>query len=360
MIIDRYELTQKLKQLKGLTPPKTTMAITGVLVSFGKIIATNIETTVSAEINLVPEQPFVLPTNAIEMLEKLSCGEVDITVKNNKVKIKHANGTSSFSTIDYSEFPNLIENISLHDCESSISCNGSEFAEYISRVTHISENINGNLIANSVCITGLKAGPVEFATCEGRACAYIQSLKAPEPFKAIVQTATVKKVVSLINGNSSTEFGFYLPDGKHAVFKSGDYTIYTNLVAANFIDYKKAFPQEPKATFGVSKTDLIKSLERAVICSDELSPTVLSADRNELKISVHSSTSAFSETTTLFEDIGETDVKLGVNAKLLTTLLKASDEEEIRLAYSSAVQPLMIDDGLLHQIIMPVRLTEGA
>lgn len=359
MIVNRFELTQKLKQLKGLTPPKTTMAITGVLVSFGKIIATNIETTVSAEINLIPEQPFVLPTNAIEMIEKLSCDEVDITVKSDKVKIKHANGTSSFSTVDFSTFPNLIENISLGNCKSVVACTGGEFTEYISRVTHISENNSSNVIASSVCITGFKSGAVEFATCDGRSCAYIQGLKALNEFKTIIQTATVKKVVSLINGNSNDEFGFFLPDEKHAVFKSGDYTVYTSLISANFIDYKSAFPKEPKATFEVNKNAIIKTLERAIICSDALNPAVITAENTKLNVSVRSATSAFNETTELSHDIGNADVKLGINAKILSALLKASDEEKIRFSFSSAVQPLVVDDGFLHQIIMPVRLTEG-
>ena len=356
MIISRTELTRKLKQLKGLTPPKTTMTIAGVLIKDGKIIATNAETTVTADIDLPIEEPFILPLSAMEMLEKLACDEVDISVKNNKVKIKHKNGTSNFSTVNCSEFPNLIENISFDEGKNVVSCTGSAFAEYISRVTHISDNSSGRVIANAVCITGMNSGPVEFATCDGRACAYIQGLKALDPFKVIIQTATIKKVVSLIENSGNDEFGFYLPDGKHAVFKSGDYTIYANLVAANFIDYKSVFPKEPKAVFTAEIPDLIKILDRAVICSDMLSPTVITAQGSSLSVSVRSSVSDFSEETTLSDDLGNNEVRIGVNAKLFITMLKASDEEKIRMSFTSDVQPLVIDDGLLHQIIMPVRL----
>lgn len=355
MEISRIEISRKLKQLKSIVPPKETIGTKGVLLKGNTLIASNIELTVTTQLDIENDETFVIPGAAIDLIEALDCEQVTIKYEREKVVVKSKRGTSRFQTVPVGVFPDIVASFESKEEQLLFKCPGDEFAESMNKIIYASSVIEGRPIANAVNFNGKKGKKADMVCCDGHQLACLTDYECESDFDVIVPRATVQKAVSLA-GNEDVYI--YSPETSRIVFKMGEYNVYSSLVSGKYLDYKKAIPSEFSIEFDIDRKEITGAISRAKICADSSgrTPIRLTLSGNELIVAVNSTLSEFSETIQLEEDISAS-LAIGFNPNLLINALKAVAEDNITLCFNTAQTPLLIKaDETLKQIVLPVRL----
>lgn len=81
MVIDRQEISKKLKVLRSVTPTRTSDGVIGILVANRQLVANNNEILIYTDITNDSDESFIIPTSAIDLIENLPNGDMQ-TPKN--------------------------------------------------------------------------------------------------------------------------------------------------------------------------------------------------------------------------------------------------------------------------------------
>lgn len=355
MEISRIEISRKLEQLKSIVPPKETIGTKGVLLKGNTLIASNIELTVTTQLDIENDESFVIPGAAIDLIKALDCEKVVIKYEREKVVVKSNRGTSRFQTVPVGVFPDVISAFEVNEENLLFKCPGDEFADSMNKVIYASSLIEGRPIANAVNFNGKKGEKVDMVCCDGHQLACLTDYICESNFNVIVPRATVQKAVSLV-GND--EVYIYSPEASRMVFRLGEYNVYSSLISGKFLDYKKAIPTDYSISFEVDRREISGAVSRAKICADSSgrTPIRLNIESDKLTVAVKTALSDFSETIQL-EDTVTDSLEIGFNPNLLIAALKADTEDIITLCFNNSQSPLLIkSDEALKQIVLPVRL----
>ena len=135
MIIERSEIAEKLGKLKSVVPAKTEFeGIKGVLFKDNRLTAYNLELGVISPLKVETEEQFVLPARAIEMIENLPNGPMEITAdEKNQVVIKTGGIKNKLLSTPADKFPEVEI---VDDCIGSFSIKGGELFDAISAVLY--------------------------------------------------------------------------------------------------------------------------------------------------------------------------------------------------------------------------------
>ena len=132
------------------------------------------------------------------------------------------------------------------------------------------------------------------------------------------------------------------------------------LVEGNFIDYKTTIPTDVKTEVIINTRVIINSVERMSLLNNDRiqSPVRCNFDNDEIKLSCASAVGRANDSISV-SIMGE-KVEIGFNNKYLLDALKNCDTDEIRLALSGPIKPMVIKpvkgDSFL-SIVVPMRLS---
>lgn len=351
MRIEKREIAEKLKQLKSVTPPKEKNNITGVLLANGKLTANNLDLAITTPLDVDSDETFVIPLKAIELIENLPDGEINVTSSGNMVIVKSCNGRSSFSTFDVKDFPVVA------DAESSDVFeyeNGEVFANAVKSVMYAC-----SVKAIKPALTGvLFEGDGEFlniVACDAFRMAWNKT-PCKQKLKVIIPKLTLQKVLPFC-----TEGTVKLhKSGNRATIEAGEYSIYTRLINGEFINYNEIFTQHIAncSTITINRTDMLNSISRSSICAKEgtLTSIVLGIEDDSLSVDTQSATANFHEEVDLTE-FCENPIKIGMNPNYLIDCLKTEVGKNINISYTIPSQAIVVNAGQsLKHLVLPVRV----
>lgn len=145
-------------------------------------------------------------------------------------------------------------------------------------------------------------------------------------------------------------------DSKTAIFKSKDYTVSTRLLEGSYLNYKKMFPKYDNTTI-IDRTAFVEALRRSMICADDrLKGAVkLQLEESKMHITSNSSVSEYAENIKLEAPIDD-PIAIGFNAHYIVDCLRSFSCEKVEVSFGQSVQPMVVDDGKLSAIVLPVKL----
>lgn len=113
MKIEKQELASKLNKLKRILPSRPTIeCLKGILLKNNSIFVNNLEMAMMTPLDIDTEEEFILPQKAIEMIESLPAGQIEITCdKNYSITIKTDNIKNRFQSFNPDEYPDTSLNI---------------------------------------------------------------------------------------------------------------------------------------------------------------------------------------------------------------------------------------------------------
>lgn len=151
---------------------------------------------------------------------------------------------------------------------------------------------------------------------------------------------------------------------KHISFVIGNTVIVSRRLEGEFLNYRKSIPQEFKYNLGISRAELISTIERVALVIKEKAQSPVRMTIRDGAIDLKCMTVVGkAEDVCLCEGNGD-GLEIGFNDKYLTDALKASGVEELKLCLNTASTPGVITaaDGTdkFTYMILPVRLRAGA
>lgn len=352
MEIEKSELIKRFSLLERAIPGRPTIPCTeGILVKDGRMCTNDLQNAISI---LAPEaalESFILPKKAIAMVKNLPDGMVQITPKgDDALIIKAGNIRTSIKTMPIDGFP---ENFSLSEATEA-TIDFDNLVEMLSSVVYATASSEARPIHTGVLLDG-DGTDLNVVACDGFRCAWAHA-EYPEAFKMVIPKPTVKLLLS-IKQEGKLKISM---QGEKAVFAIGGCKIYARLLSGSFLDYRRVFPSRTKS-IGVDRDKLLGAMNRIMICSDDThkGKVELDGSNTSLQVKCTSSSADYIEELEV-QDKFPTDLRIMFNSAYVVDALKSYDCSVIDCFFGDkSTEPLVMDDGTLKSLILPVRFAEG-
>lgn len=346
MKIAKAELARKLNKMKGVMPKKGSLPILhGILVCNGYLIASNMEMTVKARIEDAEGSKFIIPEQALDLINNLPDGDMEISAKKNHViTIKSGKIRNNYQTMDPEQFPVMTEQKE----GSELTIEADVLLESLKRIFYAISPQGSNSVMSSMCLQA-DDGWLNFVGLDGHVLAW-DKVKYDGKFELLIPRNTVEKLRSF--GFSEAIKIKYNKLG--AVFITEEMEVYTRLVDGNYFKYRTMFQELPLRTI-VSRVKLLEAMTRAKMCTEERCPVRFELEGFFLNLSLKGRTADYAETLELQEEIPNA-LTIGFDARLVLETIKAFDCENVRVSFGGPKMPMLMEaeDSDFKTIVLPV------
>lgn len=187
-----------------------------------------------------------------------------------------------------------------------------------------------------------------------------EPLVGQEPMKFVVPSKALKEISHLLGDDEKNENPCKIRlDQHHAIFDIGQYTVYTRLLAGEFINYRRSIPENAKTEVTLSRRELMDSLERCSLLISEKNKTAVRFQFEENHVLVSCQNVVGSVDDTLSCDMTGEKMVIGFNNRYLLDAVRAVQSDRVRLfltAADRAVKVMEADGDGSVAIIMPVQV----
>lgn len=357
MILQKSELSEKLKFLKSIGNVTLGQDDQGVLLKNGFLIANNLKTSVVVPLkNSDKNEEILIPTRAIDFIANLSDGNVEIKYKNNQINVIQGKVKCKFSTRNPQEYPET--DMDAPEIKSLLfTIKARELENIVKQVWFAcSKKSETKPVMEGILFEGDNS-KLSIVASDGYRLAWKQiDIDTNISFKVAIEKEAIQKVLSI----ADADIAIYQKSKKSICFVAGEYQIESVLLMAEqFIDYKNLFPTRYSTEFNVNRDQLLYCFNRMSVSIEnkKRTPAVLEhSENNILSISCADNTADISENIVLAKDEFKEPLKIGVNIDYLKDALKASDQEVLTIRATGSVNPIILNDGSLQQLVLPVRL----
>lgn len=352
MKIEKTELAKGIEKLKSVVPKSSDiLALMGILVKDGQLVASNGEMTVKAKLEGIEgEESFIIPAKAFDLIKNLPDGELSVTSSpKHVVTLKTGRIKNSYQSLDPDTYPFSADQIAENE---NIAIPTAKMKEAISHVLYAIPPKAINPIMGALCLKA-KNSKLNFVGLDGHVLAWAQMdfEDADGSFELLIPKTAVEKLLSLDMGDEvAIQFNH-----KSAIFRSENYEINTRLVEGKYIAYDRMFTALASQT-SVNRHELLGAVTRANLCTEQLTTMRFCIKGDLLQIDTKDNTTDYLEEVQLQDSIK--DITIGFNPRLLLETLKAFDGDDILMELESGVQPMIMSahDGDMKSAILPVRL----
>lgn len=152
----------------------------------------------------------------------------------------------------------------------------------------------------------------------------------------------------------------HITDNKFVV-NIGDTQVISNILEGNYINYSNLIPKDIKAIVKLETKEMLKSVERAALITDETKNSLIKMNFTDEKLVITSE----SEIGKVTEDVnisknGE-DIKIAFNSKFFVEILKIISDDRIVIEFKDKLSPTLVkpvDSDKYLYLVMPVRYVE--
>ena len=352
MEIEKSELIKRIALLERAIPGRATIPCTeGILVKDGRMCTNDLQNAISI---LAPEadgECFIIPKKAIAMVKSLPSGPIQILPQSDgTLTIKAGTIRTKIKTFPMDDFP---ESFTI-EASSEETVDFSDLTGMLANVAYATAANEARPIHTGVLLDG-DGTNLNVVACDGFRCAWAHT-EYPEAFKMVIPKPTVKLLLS-IKQEGKLKISM---QGEKAVFEIGDCKIYARLLSGSFLDYRRVFPSRTKS-IGVDRGKLLGAMNRRMICSDDTHKGKVELDGSgtSLQVKCTSSSADYIEELEV-QDKFPADLRIMFNSAYVVDALKSYDCSVIDCFFGDkSTEPLVMDDGMLKSLILPVRFAEG-
>lgn len=144
----------------------------------------------------------------------------------------------------------------------------------------------------------------------------------------------------------------------HAIVKFGNTIATARLMEGKFVNYKSLIPTNQKLEVKVSKTDIISSLRRAEVMSNNTAPLIRISIKDAIEIQAKGNLGKVEESVEA-EKNSDNDLDIAFNARYLIEALEAIDDEGIVMRFDTSISPSIItgERNITGEyLVLPVRV----
>lgn len=370
----KFKCNQKtfIKALNTVTKinaTKTTIPITkGVLLTVTddntlKLTVTNfdmrIETIIPAEVE-TPGSAVVMAKLFSDIIRKLPEQEVSVEKPEQEEQLHISTPSSDFRIVSMpvEEFSAVQET---EESTATLSFSRNMLQDMIRKTYFCASADESRGIIVGVLME-LQPDAFHMVALDGFRMAIWREQRSGNESQSIVINAGILNEVAKIMAESDPEEDQNISlslSSSHAVFLLEHTTITVNILQGEFIQYQTVLPDTHTTTMIIQRNDLLAGLERASLLAREGKNNLIRFHIEENLLSLISN----SEEGSVKEEIpmekeGE-DLEIGFNSKYVSDALRAIEDEEVKLEFTTPTRPCLLkplEGDQYEYLILPVRI----
>lgn len=187
-----------------------------------------------------------------------------------------------------------------------------------------------------------------------------EPLSNQDPMKFVVPAKALREIQHLLEDDEKNENPCVIRlDQHHAIFEIHRYTVYTRLLAGEFINYRRSIPQSAKTEAVLSRRELIESLERCSLLISEKNKTAVRFQFEDDRVLISCQNVVGSVDDQISCNVTGEKLVIGFNNRYLLDAIRAVQGDRVRLfltASDRAVKVMEADGENSIAIIMPVQV----
>ena len=348
------KIVERATSMKALQPVLLNIYIETIDTSAIRLIATDLDFTVTAVVDAQIEEPgkITLPSKTLnEIVSKTGNELITFTMQEGEtiVNIKAQNSSFDIIGIAASEFPPEIANVELHE-ENSFEIAVKPLTKAVKQAGFAAAGYEtSNLLSGIVC--DIHDEILEIASTDGNRLARVREKimnKDGCAHQLIIPSKTLNEFIKLAAFIEDEAVRIYIEKSK-IIFKTETTTTISRLLEGQFPKYNQLIPNESPKEALVNVSKFISALERVAIMVNEKTNIVkfdfadnvltLAADTPDAgKSEEHIDIDYTSEPITIafnykfildaLKNIESDEVKIGLNSNLSATVLKPNSEDD--------------------------------
>jgi len=352
--INTVEKAVEIRNIKPILEGVYIRASNGAVTLKATNLALSIETIVEGDV--LSEGAIVVSARVFyEIISKYSAGEIEFRMEDdNRLRISNDHSRTQLTVMDVDEFPEFprveeTEEIVLEEGAFKNMINTTIFSAAISDARPILKGVLFEIESNVLNLVSLDGYRLAFRKKE---------LDADiKDTKAIIPSSALREVYKIL-GDDDNSLSLFISN--NICYIKTDHTkIYTRLLEGDFIKYKNILPSEYKTKIKLNKDDIYESVERASILARTEKDKLVKFNVMENILTITSN----SELGNAYEKVDiyleGKDIDIAFNAKYLTDVFKAIEENEIVLEFNTNVSPCVIrnDENTSYTyLVLPVQV----
>ncbi len=184
-----------------------------------------------------------------------------------------------------------------------------------------------------------------------------QSFESIIPYKAVSE---LSRILQNISGEKEVEITI---SENQIAFKMEEFLLISRIIQGQFPNYKQVIPEETGNRFKIKREEFVAAADRAALIATA-SNNVVRFSFDKEKVSIFANAKGlgdFKEEVLLERVLGDDDVKIAFNIRLLLDVIKTVNTDYVNLAFNNELSPckVTIDDNEdFVYIIMPIRTAD--
>ena len=293
-----------------------------------------------------------------DFVGKISAFEVVVSSNEKGIKINYADSESFMQALSSEDFPRLGDR--LVEGKNYFETKESDLKKLISEVVFCCATDESRPILKG-CLLEAKDGVLTATALDGfrMACSFCQAEEGSGRLKIVCPARTLTEISRMLDGDELLKI---YADKNLLSVAVKDTVITSRLYAGEFVRKENIYPLESTTKITVRRAELIDSVERAsvLIRGDKNNLILLDIKNGKVVINANSEMGKVEETVSAALDGKE--LRIAMNAKYLLDAVKALDEEEIKLCFTSSISPFTLENAenmRAQYLILPVRTSNS-
>lgn len=358
------KIVERATSIKALQPVLMNVLIETIDKSTIKLVATDLDYTVIAEVDAQVEEEgkITLPSKTLnEIVSKLGDKLITFEMQEGETTVNITCQNSKFDIIGISasEFPPEFSNAHVNENEG-FEIEIRPFVKAVKQAGFAAASYEtSNLLSGIVC--DISSNIMEIASTDGNRLARVRETidnKDNHAKQLIIPSKTLNEFMKMSSFIDEETVKIYTEDTK-IIIKSEKTTTISRLLSGQFPKYNQLIPQESPKEAMVNVSQMISALERVSIMVNEKTSIVkLEFCHNNLKLTADTPDSGKSEENLDIDYTGE-DLTIAFNYKFVLEALKNIDSDIVKVGLNTPLSATMFRPNNEEDyvcLIMPVQI----
>ena len=359
------KIVERATSAKALQPVLLNILIETIGTSAIKLVATDLDLTVIAEVDAQVEEEgkITLPSKTLnEIVSKLGDKLITFEMPEGETSVHITCQKSKFDIIGISaaEFPPEFSSIQLNDDEG-FEVEVRPFAKAVRQAGFAAASYEtSNLLSGIVC--DISNNIMEIASTDGNRLARVRETidnKENLAKQLIIPSKTLNEFIKMSSFINEDSIKIYTEKSKFIIKTEKTITI-SRLLEGQFPQYNKLIPNESPKEALVNVSQLISALERVSIMVNEKTSIVkLEFSNNTLRLTADTPDSGKSEEVLDINYAYDEDLSIAFNYKYVLEALKNIDSTEVKVGLNTPLSATMFKPNSEEDyvcLIMPVQI----
>lgn len=296
-----------------------------------------------------------------EIVRKIESLEIAFEEQDGIFAIKSTSGVFKLQTMNAEEYKRL----PVFNVEKQVEIPQKVFKDMVKKTVFAASVDMNRPVYTGVLIT-VSGNVINLVAIDGFRMAIKKELleNYTNDFKAIIPAKVLTEVIKSLEDEDDKKIRIGV-NKNQALFEMDECTVVSRIIDGEFLNYNNVLPAEADTKVKINRKQFLEAIERVAIFSRDVSekdkkvPVKLAIKMDSIEVSCISITGDAKEVVNSVVEGKSLDI--GFNPRYLIEALRAVEDEEIQMEFSTNVSPLVIKPlagNTYIYMVLPVKIKE--